>query len=140
MALAPRLDLRQSQSLVMTPQLQQAIKLLTLSNLELETFISDEIEKNPLLDTGEISTESGEASDGENGPVEAAAQGSDEILSSGPAESESTLDMQGDTDSFSNNGLSDSDGALDGQLGLNGASAGASGTGDAPDFENMLVA
>ena len=140
MALAPRLDLRQSQSLVMTPQLQQAIKLLTLSNLELETFISDEIEKNPLLDTGEISTESGEASDGENGPVEAAAQGSDEILSSGPAESESTLDMQGDTDSFSNNGLSDSDGALDGQLGLNGASAGASGTGDAPDFENILVA
>ncbi len=36
MALAPRLDLRQSQSLVMTPQLQQAIKLLALSNLELK--------------------------------------------------------------------------------------------------------
>ena len=35
MALTPRLDLRQSQSLVMTPQLQQAIKLLQLSNLEL---------------------------------------------------------------------------------------------------------
>ncbi len=142
MALAPRLDLRQSQSLVMTPQLQQAIKLLTLSNLELETFISDEIEKNPLLDTGEISTESGEAVEGENGPSEAAAQGSDEILSSGPAESESALDMQGDTDSFSNNSLSESDGALDGQLGLNGSSSGsgAGATGEAPDFENMLVA
>ena len=49
MALGPRLDLRQSQSLVMTPQLQQAIKLLALSNLEIETFIAEELEKNPLL-------------------------------------------------------------------------------------------
>ncbi|ASK88974.1 RNA polymerase factor sigma-54 [Sphingorhabdus sp. SMR4y] len=139
MALAPRLDLRQSQSLVMTPQLQQAIKLLTLSNLELETFISDEIEKNPLLDTGEISTESGEGSDGEIGG-EPAAQGSDEILSSGPSDAEAPLHMHGDTDSFSNNSLSDSDGALDGQLGLNGASSNAMAGGEAPDFENMLVA
>ena len=44
MALGPRLDLRQSQSLVMTPQLQQAIKLLTLSNLEIETVIGEAIE------------------------------------------------------------------------------------------------
>ena len=51
MALAPRLDLRQSQSLVMTPQLQQAIKLLALSNLELEGFIAGELERNPLLET-----------------------------------------------------------------------------------------
>ncbi len=49
MSLAPRLDLRQTQSLVMTPQLQQAIKLLTLSNLEIEGFIAEELEKNPLL-------------------------------------------------------------------------------------------
>ena len=49
MSLAPRLDLRQSQSLVMTPQLQQAIKLLTLSNLEIEAFIAEEVERNPLL-------------------------------------------------------------------------------------------
>ena len=47
MSLAPRLDLRQSQSLVMTPQLQQAIKLLTLSNLEIEAFIGDALEANP---------------------------------------------------------------------------------------------
>ena len=52
MALGPRLDLRQSQSLVMTPQLQQAIRLLALSNLEVESFIAEEIEKNPLLETG----------------------------------------------------------------------------------------
>ena len=53
MSLAPRLDLRQSQSLVMTPQLQQAIKLLTLSNLEIETFIGDALESNPLLELGD---------------------------------------------------------------------------------------
>ena len=52
MSLAPRLDLRQSQSLVMTPQLQQAIKLLALSNLELEGVIAEELEKNPLLAAG----------------------------------------------------------------------------------------
>jgi RNA polymerase sigma-54 factor len=52
MGLGPRLDLRQSQSLVMTPQLQQAIRLLALSNLEVEAFIAEEIEKNPLLEGG----------------------------------------------------------------------------------------
>ncbi len=52
MALGPRLDLRQSQSLVMTPQLQQAIKLLALSNLEIEAFIGESLEANPLLDLG----------------------------------------------------------------------------------------
>jgi RNA polymerase sigma-54 factor len=135
MALTPRLDLRQSQSLVMTPQLQQAIKLLTLSNLELETFISDEVEKNPLLDTGDLSTESGEERQDES-----AAQGSDEILSAGPSESEAALDMEGHTDSFTNNSLSDSDGPLDGQLGLNGASSGSGAIGDSADFENMLAA
>lgn len=45
-----KLDLRQSQSLVMTPQLQQAIKLLQLSNVELSEFIEEELEKNPLLE------------------------------------------------------------------------------------------
>ena len=53
MALGPRLELRQSQSLVMTPQLQQAIKLLALSNLELEVFIGEAIEANPLLELGD---------------------------------------------------------------------------------------
>ncbi len=53
MALGPRLDLRQSQSLVMTPQLQQAIKLLALSNLEIETFIGEALDANPLLEIGE---------------------------------------------------------------------------------------
>lgn len=49
MALAARLELRQGQSLVITPQLQQAIKLLQLSNLELDAFVEGELERNPLL-------------------------------------------------------------------------------------------
>jgi RNA polymerase sigma-54 factor len=50
MALTPRLDLRQSQSLVMTPQLQQAIKLLQLSNLDLAAYVEQQLEENPLLE------------------------------------------------------------------------------------------
>ena len=49
MALGIKLEFRQSQSLVMTPQLQQAIKLLQLSNLELNEFVDAELERNPLL-------------------------------------------------------------------------------------------
>jgi len=53
MALSPRLDVRQSQQLVLTPQLQQAIKLLQMANLELEGYLHQEIERNPLLESGE---------------------------------------------------------------------------------------
>ncbi len=53
MALGPRLDLRQSQSLVMTPQLRQAIKLLQSSNMEVAAFVEEELERNPLLERDE---------------------------------------------------------------------------------------
>ena len=53
MAITPRLEQRLGQSLVMTPQLQQAIKLLQLSNLELTTFVEGELETNPLLERDE---------------------------------------------------------------------------------------
>ncbi len=56
-----RLELRQSQALVMTPQLQQAIKMLQLSNLELSAFVEAEIEQNPLLEPGEREAEEGAA-------------------------------------------------------------------------------
>jgi RNA polymerase sigma-54 factor len=49
LALGQRLEMRQGQGLVITPQLQQAIKLLQLSNMELEEFVEAELEKNPLL-------------------------------------------------------------------------------------------
>lgn len=50
MSLSPRIELRHSQSLVMTPQLQQAIRLLQMSNLELTEYLAAEVEKNPLLE------------------------------------------------------------------------------------------
>ena len=53
MALNQRLELRQGQALVMTPQLQQAIKLLQMSNIELQAFVDQELERNPLLERDE---------------------------------------------------------------------------------------
>ena len=53
MALSARLEVRQGQGLVITPQLQQAIKLLQLSNLELEAYVEGELERNPLLQRDE---------------------------------------------------------------------------------------
>ena len=50
MALTQRLQLRQSQALVMTPQLMQAIKLLQLSNVDLASYVEGELERNPLLE------------------------------------------------------------------------------------------
>jgi RNA polymerase sigma-54 factor len=50
MALSQKLELRQSQALVMTPQLMQAIKLLQLSNLDLVAYVEAELERNPLLE------------------------------------------------------------------------------------------
>lgn len=50
MPIAPRLDLRQTQTLVMTPQLRQAIQLLQFSNIEVASFVEQELERNPLLE------------------------------------------------------------------------------------------
>jgi RNA polymerase sigma-54 factor len=70
MALTQRLEMRQSQALVMTPQLMQAIKLLQLSNLDLTAYVEGELEKNPLLERvgeGEASQTEAEPSDSGNG-------------------------------------------------------------------------
>jgi len=69
MAVSQRLEMRQGQSLVMTPQLQQAIKLLQLSNIELTEFCEQELEKNPLLERDD----SGPSPEGEREPVAEAA-------------------------------------------------------------------
>jgi RNA polymerase sigma-54 factor len=53
MALSTKLEMRQGQQLVMTPQLQQAIRLLQLSNIELTQFVESELERNPLLEQDE---------------------------------------------------------------------------------------
>ena len=91
MALGPRLDLRQSQTLTMTPQLQQAIKLLALSNLEIEAFIGEALETNPLLEAGEVTHERA-ASDEvrEEAPPDPTA---DELILRGQGEADSPLDI-----------------------------------------------
>ena len=61
MALSHRLEFRQTQSLVMTPQLMQAIKLLQLSNLDLAAYVDAELERNPRLDRAEAGEAEGEA-------------------------------------------------------------------------------
>ncbi len=69
MALELRQSLKLSQQLVMTPQLQQAIKLLQLSRLELQQAVREELEVNPALE--ETSEESSEETAGDEGPAEA---------------------------------------------------------------------
>ena len=128
MSLAPRLDLRQSQSLVMTPQLQQAIKLLALSNLEIEGFIAEEIEKNPLLEAAQTSEivgpERAEAPD----PA-----GADDLVT-GAAKAD-PLDLDYATESHQQDSVADGGGGFDGALSATG-SAGA-GSGEAPDLDGF---
>jgi RNA polymerase sigma-54 factor len=73
MALTQRLQIRQSQALVMTPQLMQAIKLLQLSNLDLVAYVEAELERNPLLDRSaedeRAAPENGSASPAEQSEV-----------------------------------------------------------------------
>jgi RNA polymerase sigma-54 factor len=76
MALTQRLEFRQSQSLVMTPQLMQAIKLLQLSNLDLSAFVEEELERNPLLERASDGPEAPVA--GEPAPAQAEFSDSDE--------------------------------------------------------------
>ena len=117
MSVSQRLEVRQSQSLVMTPQLQQAIKLLQLSNLELSDYVASEIEQNPLLradergpaseegdwrersapDQAERSVESG--ADGET--QDSAATASSDVLTGdgeAPLDAEATYDDLGPAD------------------------------------------
>ena len=125
MALSPRLDLRQTQSLVMTPQLQQAIKLLALSNLEIEAFVGEALESNPLLDIGEVRPE--KASDHNDGQ-EAAAPLEHES-DPGPDGSEA-LDIE-------SHAVDPDAGPADiGDWGKAGSGGGALGEDGVPDLEN----
>jgi len=74
MAITTKLELRQSHSLVMTPQLQQAIKLLQLSNMELATFVEAELERNPLLERADPEETGGPSSDAAPEPQAASAK------------------------------------------------------------------
>ena len=114
MGLGPQIQLRQSQQLVMTPQLTQAIKLLTLSNLELESVISEEMAKNPLL---EMESGGGDGESVAEDVVEEAAAPSltDELIPGGGGEDDRPLDYDFEsqaleTDSFTDVSVSSGDG------------------------------
>jgi RNA polymerase sigma-54 factor len=131
MGLGPRLDLRQSQSLVMTPQLQQAIRLLALSNLEVESFIAEELEKNPLLESA------GGGGEEAAPPAEAAAEGeapraSDEPMLGGAGEA--ALDLDINDENIHQDSAADR--ALDGSLSLDGIGGGGF-EGEGPDFDSF---
>jgi RNA polymerase sigma-54 factor len=143
MSLAPRLDLRQSQSLVMTPQLQQAIKLLALSNLELEAFIGGELERNPLLEAGEIiaqpARETVEPVEGAE-PVSGPDAGADTLIDRGAGGADSPLDVDYGAETFIDDGPGDGVGTQR-QSGSDLMSMGSavSGSEDGPDFDSFAA-
>ncbi len=83
MRIGPSLILASRQTLAMTPQLQQAIKLLQFSHLELAAFIQQELEKNPLLSEG--SSEDGAAAEYEAPPVETPRDTAEALQAAAPA-------------------------------------------------------
>ncbi len=130
MGLGPRLDLRQSQSLVMTPQLQQAIKLLALSNLEIEAFVAEELEKNPLLDSGAAD----EMREPEGDIEPDSAEPTDALAGLNGGGEDSPLDVDYSAETFHHDSPSDMVGAatpgMDGALGMGGTAAGGGEGGD----------
>lgn len=120
------LDLRQSQNLVMTPQLQQAIKLLQLNNIELSEFIEEELERNPLLEKDESSPDGVAGDAPEDAPVTKTETDSMEENFSSAYESSSS---------------SASDSGSDFDAGTAQMGAGGSAKFDDPDysFENRLA-
>ncbi|WBO22747.1 RNA polymerase factor sigma-54 [Sphingomonas abietis] len=143
MGLGPRLDLRQSQSLVMTPQLQQAIKLLALSNLEIEAFIAEELEKNPLLDTGTPEEVREPEADFDAEPAEP----TDALAGLHGAGDDAPLDVDYAAETFHHDSPSDmigADGAgaqgMDGALGIDGVTGGnRDGGGEGGDIQDRLA-
>ena len=141
MALTPRLELRQSQSLVMTPQLQQAIKLLQFSNLELAEYVEQELEKNPMLERDEE-----DHRDRDDGPAESAdpppSADETESLESIDFDAIQPAEIEDDARDVDYDNLYSDDGSADGGLvAPQFADAGLGGGGFdtlAPDLEETL--
>jgi RNA polymerase sigma-54 factor len=110
MGLGPSLSIRQSQQLVLTPQLTQAIKLLQLSNLELDAFIAEEVSKNPLLearsDEGDEQPAGEFAADEEGGDEAPDDPGADELIM-GQADDDRPLDVDWQSEALETDSLSD---------------------------------
>jgi len=90
-----RLEIRQGQGLVITPQLQQAIKLLQLSNQELDEYVEGELEKNPLLQRDE-SDQGSNAEEAREAPVAAADSAELSFSDHEASERERTVDARED--------------------------------------------
>ena len=112
MGLGPSLSLRQSQQLVLTPQLTQAIKLLQLSNMELEAYIAEELSKNPLLESSNDEGEEQPAGDfvsdddgGEDGDAPDD-PGADNLIA-GQADDDRPLDMDWQTEALETDSFAD---------------------------------
>lgn len=95
MALSPRLEMRQAQSLTLTPQLMQSIRLLQLSHLEINSFVEAELLRNPLLE----SDESGDRDAPDPEAPEAASNAFEDVVDNG-AHLDSAVNVAGamDTD------------------------------------------
>ncbi|MGF1503055.1 MAG: RNA polymerase factor sigma-54 [Paracoccaceae bacterium] len=154
MAAGLRLELRQSQQLVMTPQLQQAIKLLQMSNLELSRFVAEEVERNPLLALDEAGEGVGEASPADptrpdpTHPEPVSGAPADPTAAEAPAiettdarlTSDGDLNLAAETFDTGTENLYDAARADAPGERLGRVSGGALPDGDAPDFEARLTA
>ncbi|MBT3359790.1 MAG: RNA polymerase factor sigma-54 [Rhodospirillales bacterium] len=137
MALTPRLEMRQSQSLVMTPQLQQAIKLLQFSNVELTAYVEDELARNPLLESEDGASDGSSDGDEQAGETTADGEAETEGLQSIDFEgaqdipSSETMDMDVDYDNLWNNDSpSDAGQSDDAQSNTGSSDAGHEGLSD----------
>ncbi|MBC7168004.1 MAG: RNA polymerase sigma-54 factor, partial [Phenylobacterium sp.] len=139
MALSARLEIRQGQGLVITPQLQQAIKLLQLSNLELEAFVEGELERNPLLQREEAEAAAESAPDGDDGAGEARAESALDEVSAGSAQSD--LDVSHDEVSPGERATGDAPeaGEAGGAVDWSRAGKGGSFEGDGEGYDSLAA-
>lgn len=135
MALSPRLDLRQTQSLVITPQLQQAIKLLQLSALELNEYIEQELETNPLLETDD-GVEAGALSESVGNADERNGDGLS-VVDSVDGQNEAPLDIETAVEDNEPSLGEDGGPMMDTSNAENWGAGG--GDGEHPDLEGMLA-
>ncbi|RVU15846.1 RNA polymerase factor sigma-54 [Methylobacterium oryzihabitans] len=154
MGLLQRLEMRQGQALVMTPQLLQAIKLLQLSHLDLATYVDAELERNPLLERAEV--EAHEPADARGEAADAREDGGSADGFDGEPAAEPWLshdlnpsrsEIEGDLGTRLDNVFPDEGPAMREAPGGEGlsltpapwGSAGGSFDGEAPDFEASLT-
>ena len=151
MALSHRLSLKQQQSLVMTPQLQEAIKLLQMSNIELTAYVEEELEQNPLLERDDANRDDAAPPPKPNGLADDSGAADDSGLDDGadspadsmelanadsmPAEGDSPLDTDYDNVWDSGNSPAAAD---PGPVSYDAGLVGSGGRTDFSDIDNSI--